>query len=123
MRLESKHYTSHVQECAQRTQRKLLDLASSMGISDRILRMADRRNKGDAMIVYGGMVRALRSVLCTQRRLRNLVWRSDSQQNGQAACRHFYVLHTCLCLQPLIELLRYSTLQVRTMSLVGKNPE
>ena len=41
----------------QKTQRKLLDMANSMGISDRILRMADRRNKGDAMIVYGGMVR------------------------------------------------------------------
>ena len=41
----------------QKTQRKLLDMANSMGISDRILKMADRRNKGDAMIIYGGMVR------------------------------------------------------------------
>lgn len=41
----------------QRTQRKLLDVANSMGISDRILKLADRRNKGDAVLVYGGMVR------------------------------------------------------------------
>ena len=31
-------------------------MANSMGLSDRILKMADRRNKGDRMIIYGGMV-------------------------------------------------------------------
>ena len=40
----------------QGTHRKLLDLANSVGISDRVLKLADRRNKGDAMLVYGGMV-------------------------------------------------------------------
>jgi hypothetical protein len=54
-----------VNVCAmQRTQRKLLDLANSMGISDQILRMAERRNKGDVMLVYGGMVCS-----CTQHSL------------------------------------------------------
>jgi hypothetical protein len=54
-----------VNACAmQRTQRKLLDLANSMGISDQILRMAERRTKGDVMLVYGGMVCS-----CTQHSL------------------------------------------------------
>lgn len=42
-------------ERLKRTQRKLLDVANSLGISDRILSLADRRHKGDAYIVYGGM--------------------------------------------------------------------
>lgn len=40
----------------QRTQRKMLDVVNSLGLSERILKLADRRNRGDAMIVYGGMV-------------------------------------------------------------------
>ena len=42
--------------CLQNTHRKLLDVVNSLGISDSILRLADRRQKGDALLVYGGMV-------------------------------------------------------------------
>ncbi|CAM9438394.1 unnamed protein product, partial [Chrysoparadoxa australica] len=37
-------------------QRKVLDITNIMGISNRILRVAERRSKMDKLLVYGGMV-------------------------------------------------------------------
>mmetsp|Transcript_23262 Transcript_23262/g.64585 ORF Transcript_23262/g.64585 Transcript_23262/m.64585 type:complete len:224 (+) Transcript_23262:214-885(+) len=38
------------------TKRKVLDVLSSIGLSDSLLRMIDRRQRLDAIIVYGGML-------------------------------------------------------------------
>eukprot|EP00892_Ulva_mutabilis_P010629 jgi/Ulvmu1/7939/UM004_0172.1 len=43
-------------EVLKKTHRSMLELANSVGISDRILKLADRRRKGDAALVCGGMI-------------------------------------------------------------------
>lgn len=43
-------------EVLKKTHRSMLELANSVGISDRILKLADRRRRGDAALVCGGMV-------------------------------------------------------------------
>jgi Golgi SNAP receptor complex protein 2 len=43
-------------ETIKRAQRRLLDLANGAGFGESLLRLAERRQRGDAMIVYGGMV-------------------------------------------------------------------
>lgn len=43
-------------EVMKKTHRSMLELANSIGISDRILKLADRRRRGDAALVCGGMV-------------------------------------------------------------------
>ncbi len=40
----------------QSAQRKLFDVANSLGLSDSVLKVIDRRQKLDKRIVYGGMV-------------------------------------------------------------------
>ena len=40
----------------QSAQRKLFDVANSLGLSDSVLKVIDRRQKLDKQIVYGGMV-------------------------------------------------------------------
>lgn len=42
-------------ETIKRAQRRLLDLANGAGLGESLLRLAERRQRGDAMIVYGGM--------------------------------------------------------------------
>ena len=41
---------------AQATQRKMLDVLNSVGLSDRLLRLIERRQRLDKWIVYGGML-------------------------------------------------------------------
>uniref|UniRef100_A0A061SM55 V-snare-domain-containing protein n=2 Tax=Tetraselmis sp. GSL018 TaxID=582737 RepID=A0A061SM55_9CHLO len=41
------------------TKRKVLDVLSSVGLSDSLLRMIDRRQRLDMIIVYGGMLLTL----------------------------------------------------------------
>ena len=41
---------------AQSAQRKMLDVLNSVGLSDRLLRLVDRRQRMDKWIVYGGML-------------------------------------------------------------------
>lgn len=41
---------------AQSAQRKMLDVLNSVGLSDRLLRLIDRRQRMDKWIVYGGML-------------------------------------------------------------------
>lgn len=43
-------------EVLKKTHRSMLELANSIGISDRILKLADRRRRGDAILVCGGMI-------------------------------------------------------------------
>lgn len=43
-------------EVLKKTHRSMLELANSVGISDRILKLADRRRRGDAALVCGGMI-------------------------------------------------------------------
>lgn len=45
----------------QAAQRRALDVINSIGLSDSLLRVIDRRQRMDRWIVYGGMVR---SFLC-----------------------------------------------------------
>ena len=40
----------------QSAQRKMLDVLNSVGLSDRLLRLIDRRQRMDKWIVYGGML-------------------------------------------------------------------
>jgi len=42
-------------ERLKRAQRRLLDLANGAGLGEALLRLADRRQRGDAALVYGGM--------------------------------------------------------------------
>jgi Golgi SNAP receptor complex protein 2 len=42
-------------------QRKALDVLHAAGLSDALLRFAERRQRGDAALVYGGMVVTLLS--------------------------------------------------------------
>lgn len=42
-------------ERIKRAQRRLLDLANGAGLGESLLRLAERRQRGDAMLVYGGM--------------------------------------------------------------------
>ena len=41
---------------AQGAQHKMLDLLNSIGVSASLLRVIDRRQRMDAMLVYGGML-------------------------------------------------------------------
>ena len=41
---------------AQSAQRKALDVLNSIGLSDSVLRMIDRRQQWDKWLTYGGMV-------------------------------------------------------------------
>lgn len=43
--------------CLQAAQRKALDVINSVGLSDSLLRVIDRRQRMDCWITYGGMVR------------------------------------------------------------------
>ena len=43
----------------QAAHRKMLDALNSVGLSDSLLRMIDRRQRTDKWITYGGMVRRL----------------------------------------------------------------
>lgn len=43
---------------SQAAQRKVLDVLNSVGLSDALLRVIDRRQRLDRWITYGGMVRA-----------------------------------------------------------------
>ena len=47
----------------QSAQRKLFDVANSLGLSDSVLKVIDRRQKLDKQIVYGGMVGPFQSHL------------------------------------------------------------
>ncbi len=40
----------------QATHRKVLDVLNRVGLSDSLLRLADRRQRMDKLIVYGGML-------------------------------------------------------------------
>ena len=42
-------------ERLKRAQRRVLDLANGAGLGESLLRLAERRQRGDAMLVYGGM--------------------------------------------------------------------
>ena len=42
--------------CAQSAQRKALDVLNSLGLSDSLLRVIDRRQRMDKWITYGGML-------------------------------------------------------------------
>ena len=44
--------------CVQAVQRKVLDVLNSVGLSDALLRVIDRRQRLDKWITYGGMVRS-----------------------------------------------------------------
>ena len=41
---------------AQAAQRKMLDVLNTVGLSDTLLRVIDRRHKMDRWLTYGGMV-------------------------------------------------------------------
>lgn len=43
--------------CLQSAHRKVLDTLNSIGLSDSLLRVIDRRQTFDKLLVYGGMVR------------------------------------------------------------------
>ena len=43
----------------QAAQRRALDVINSIGLSDSLLRVIDRRQRMDRWIVYGGMVRVV----------------------------------------------------------------
>lgn len=43
----------------QATHRKVLDVLNRVGLSDSLLRLADRRMRMDKLIVYGGMLLVL----------------------------------------------------------------
>jgi Golgi SNAP receptor complex protein 2 len=40
----------------QATHRKVLDVLNRVGLSDSLLRLADRRHRMDKLLVYGGML-------------------------------------------------------------------
>ena len=42
----------------QAAQRKMLDVLNTVGLSNSLLRVIDRRHKMDRWLTYGGMVRA-----------------------------------------------------------------
>ena len=44
---------------AQSAQRKALDVLNSIGLSDSVLRMIDRRQQWDKWLTYGGMAATL----------------------------------------------------------------
>lgn len=45
--------------CTQAAQRKALDVLNTVGLGDALLKLAERRQRGDMYIAYGGMVRAV----------------------------------------------------------------
>lgn len=52
--------TPHARACfcgAQEAQRKVLDVINSVGLGDSVLRMIERRHRGDLYLALGGMVR------------------------------------------------------------------
>lgn len=48
---------------SQSAQRRLLDVINSVGLSDSLLRMADRRHRTDKLLAYGGMAATLLMVV------------------------------------------------------------
>ena len=42
--------------CLQSAQRKALDVLNSLGLSDSLLRIIDRRQRMDKWLTYGGMI-------------------------------------------------------------------
>jgi Golgi SNAP receptor complex protein 2 len=48
---------------AQDAQRKALDIINSVGLGDSVLKMIEKRQRGDIYLVLGGMVSALVSAV------------------------------------------------------------
>jgi hypothetical protein len=43
--------------CWQKAQKKMLDVINSVGLGESVLKMIERRHKGDLYLALGGMVR------------------------------------------------------------------
>lgn len=50
------HYVNSYVFVPQRAQRRALDMVNTLGLSDSLLRVIERRQKGDVWLTYGGMV-------------------------------------------------------------------
>jgi hypothetical protein len=51
------HHTASSRPSPQAAQKKMLDVINSVGLGESVLRMIERRHKGDTYIAVGGMVR------------------------------------------------------------------
>ena len=69
----------------QAAHRKALDVLNSLGLSDSLLRVIDRRQRLDKWITYGGMVRTCLRAFRFCARVSIMVMQQMAQQ------RHYYV--------------------------------
>lgn len=76
--------------CMQSAHRKMLDTLNSVGLSDSLLRVIDRRQTFDKLLVYGGMVSLLQIWSCLPSQRLHL------QMSNHVADKHVSIRSTCL---------------------------